>query len=133
MHADGPRPLGDLEHAVMTVLWDEAPRSVRDVLAAIRRRPPLAYTTVMTVLERLHAKGLVERVREGKAFHYRPVLTRDQWLGNNAAQALRSGSIQPLSTGVLMAFLDCAEQADPQVVERLEDLIATRRGKERKS
>ncbi|MEW5851132.1 MAG: BlaI/MecI/CopY family transcriptional regulator [Myxococcota bacterium] len=124
-----PRLLGDLETEVMTVLWSYGPLSVRDVHAAIRRKPALAYTTVLTVLDRLHAKGLVERVKDGKAFVYCARLTREEWMGGSAAHMLTSGK-EPPSTGVLLAFLDSAEKVDPQLVERLSELIAQRKGRD---
>jgi predicted transcriptional regulator len=76
--------LGELEAAVMDVLW-RVPESmkVRDVLARLDR--PLAYTTVMTVLDNLHRKQWVERELHGKAYLYRPTMTREE----AAARALR--------------------------------------------
>lgn len=123
-----PKPLGELEAAIMTVLWAESPLVVRDVHARLRRRPALAYTTVMTVLDRLHAKGLVARVKEGKAFVYRPRISQEMWMGQHAASALRHGNAPP-SNGVLMAFLDSAEKADPELVERLSRMLAARKGR----
>lgn len=123
------RPLGELEAAVLSVLWaSSAPLSVREVLAGVRRRPPLAYTTVLTVLDRLHDKGLVEREKEGKAFLYRPRVTREAWLGEQAARALTAaGATSAPSDAVLMAFLDSAERADPALLDQLSALIEARR------
>jgi predicted transcriptional regulator len=76
--------LGELEAAVMDVLWRVAePLKVRDVLDRLDR--PLAYTTVMTVLDNLHRKRWVERELHGKAYLYRPTMTREE----AAARALR--------------------------------------------
>ncbi|MGJ9414003.1 BlaI/MecI/CopY family transcriptional regulator [Aeromicrobium sp. CF4.19] len=69
--------LGDLERAVMNVLWEaHAPLSVRNVLDALAGE--LAYTTVMTVLDRLGGKEMVVRERDGRAFRYLPAQTREQ-------------------------------------------------------
>lgn len=69
--------LGDLERAVMNVLWDaDGALSVREVLDALPDE--LAYTTVMTVLDRLGAKDMVERERDGRAFRYLPARSRDE-------------------------------------------------------
>lgn len=80
--SENRRPRGELEALVMDTLWaDDAewltPRDVHDVIA---RNHPLAYTTVMTTLSRLWRKGIVDRRREGRAFAYRPVATRDEWV-----------------------------------------------------
>src|SRR5579875_2648169 len=73
----GAHGLGELEAEIMTVMWDnEHPATVRDVLAALER--DAAYTTVMTVMDNLHRKGLLTRERFGKAFHYRPVWSREE-------------------------------------------------------
>ncbi|BBG05576.1 MULTISPECIES: BlaI/MecI/CopY family transcriptional regulator [Pseudonocardia] len=78
--------LGELEAAVMDVLWDgAAPCRVRDVRARLAPGRPLAYTTVMTVLDNLHRKGWVQRELDGRAYLYRPAATREE----ETAQALR--------------------------------------------
>jgi predicted transcriptional regulator len=121
------KPLGELEAAVLSALWGSgSPLSVRDVLARMKRRPALAYTTVLTVLDRLHDKGLVTREKQGKAFLYCPAVSREVWLGEQAARALTATSGPP-SSAVLVAFLDSAEQTDPMLVERLSALIEARR------
>lgn len=69
--------LGELERSVMNVLWDaSAPLTVREVLDGLDARD-LAYTTIMTVLDRLGTKDMVSRERDGRAFRYSPSLTRD--------------------------------------------------------
>lgn len=118
--------VGDLERAVLDALWGSAqPLSVRDVLAQIRRRSALAYTTVLTVLDRLHQKGLVNRRKRGRAFLYLPALTKAEWLGQRAARVLASDNSE--SAAVMAAFLDSAERTDPEIVKQLTELIAARR------
>lgn len=78
--------LGELEAAVMGVLWQaDEPMKVRAVLDRLDTGRQLAYTTVMTVLDNLHRKEWVEREREGRAYYYRPSLSREE----AAAQSLR--------------------------------------------
>ena len=73
------RRLGQLEAAVMQRLWESArPVSVREVLEDVSRERRLAYTTVMTVLDNLHSKGLVQREKQGKAYVYSPVSSREE-------------------------------------------------------
>lgn len=66
--------LGELEQVVMAVLWrSRVPLQVRDVQEALREQDrDLAYTTVMTVMDRLAKKGALERQLEGRAWQYRP-------------------------------------------------------------
>jgi predicted transcriptional regulator len=78
--------LGDLESAVMTVLWQTPdPVKVREVLDNLDTGKKLAYTTVMTVLDNLHRKGWVQRELDGKAYRYEPAVSREE----AAARALR--------------------------------------------
>ncbi|WP_225076888.1 MULTISPECIES: BlaI/MecI/CopY family transcriptional regulator [unclassified Streptomyces] len=94
-----PRPLGELEDAVMTRVWKwNRPVTVREVLEDLQRERSIAYTTVMTVLDNLHHKGWVRREAEGRAYRYEAVSTRaayaaalmnDAWSqSDNAAAAL---------------------------------------------
>jgi len=80
--------LGDLERAVMDALWDRAqPATVREVADALAARK-LAYTTVMTVLDRLTAKGFVTRERVGRAWSYRPAASREAYIAQLMLDAL---------------------------------------------
>jgi predicted transcriptional regulator len=78
--------LGELQAAVMNVLWDAAePLKVREVLDRLDTGKPLAYTTVMTVLDNLHRKRWTRREMDGQAYRYRPAVSRAE----AAARALR--------------------------------------------
>lgn len=106
--------LGDLEEAAMRVLWDAgAPMTVREVHLQLCTQRRLAYTTVMTVLDRLAKKDLLDRDRDGRAWRYRPASSRKEV----AADMLRSalGHLPPEEqTAALLQFLDDAprEQID---------------------
>lgn len=68
--------LGPLEQRVLDALWARGVNSrVRDLHASF---PEIAYTTLMTTLDRLHRKGVVDRVVDGRAFAYRARLTRTE-------------------------------------------------------
>jgi predicted transcriptional regulator len=80
--------LGELERAVMDVLWDRrTPLTVREVAESLHDRE-LAYTTVMTVLDRLAGKGMVERERAGRAWSYRPAASREAYIAQLMLDAL---------------------------------------------
>ena len=83
-----PVRVGELEGAVMAVLWD-APdgATARDVLVALPG-PELAITTVLTVLDRLSRKGMVRRDREGRAHRYFAAQSRVDFLSALMADAL---------------------------------------------
>lgn len=104
--------------------------SVREVQARIRRRPALAYTTVLTVLDRLHDKGFVQREKDGRAFRYRPRQSEAEWLGSRAAQVLASEA--GTDRAVLAAFVASAERTDPALLDELSELIEAHRSRERR-
>src|ERR1022692_978403 len=71
------QPLGPLEVTVMEILWARGESNVRDVVDRLGR--PLAYTTVMTTLDRLYKKGLLARRKSDRAFIYSPTLNHEEW------------------------------------------------------
>lgn len=80
--------LGQLEREVMNCLWDaHGPQTVRDVLDTLPDRA-LAYTTVMTVLDRLERKDMVGREKDGRAFRYSPIRARDELTASLMREAL---------------------------------------------
>ena len=84
---DPPPALHELESEVMEQLWGGGEATVRDVMQTInkRRRTDRAYTTFMTVMARLHKKGLLARRRDGKTDYYAPVYDREQYMALRAA------------------------------------------------
>jgi predicted transcriptional regulator len=79
--------LTPLELEIMQVLWETGPANVLTVQAALKAGPPLAYTTVQTMLNVLHRKGKVKRRLEGRAFAYAPVVSREK-AANHAVREL---------------------------------------------
>ena len=110
--------LGPLEREVMRALWAaKEPLSVRAVLERLndRRRPPLAYTTVMTVLSRLTEKEIVRRQRAGRGYVYEAALP------NEAAIAVRE-TMRDFGDAAVAHFVDEA-RADPRLRRRLQRLL----------
>lgn len=128
--ADAGRVLGSLEERVMDVLWSESPLAVRDV--GTRLGAELAYTTVMTTLDRLYKKGLLARDKDGTAFVYRPALSRADY-HRRVVDATVAGLLERSPESVLAGFVDAAARVDDANLERLERLIAAaRRGHAKK-
>ena len=116
---------GSLELRVLEALWArEGESTVRDVLEAF---PNAAYTTVMTTMERLHRKGVLERRKDGRAFSYKSVKSRDEMergLVTNALEPLlRSGSAQP----ILSCLVDEVSRHDERLLDELERLVREKR------
>lgn len=81
-----PPTLHELESVVMEELWKAGESSVRAVMESLNRRAanPRAYTTYMTIMARLHKKGLLGRRREGKTDYYAPAYTREGYMALRA-------------------------------------------------
>ncbi|WP_314820212.1 BlaI/MecI/CopY family transcriptional regulator [Arachnia propionica] len=81
---------GELERQVMVLLWRAGePLTVADVQGLLIRDRDLAYTTVMTVLDRLAKKGLARRERRGRAWYYEPADPQSVVLAREMAGLLR--------------------------------------------
>jgi predicted transcriptional regulator len=118
--------LGPLEIRVLESLWRrEGEVSVREMQDDF---PGAAYTTLMTTLDRLFKKGLLERHKDGTAFVYRPAMSHDDYRRRIVESAV--GGLMRRSTdsnSVLAAFVDAAADVDDANLRRLEELIAERR------
>ena len=83
------RQLGELEAVIMDRLWEWGrPALVREVVEDLRPSRPLAYTTVMTVMENLHRKGWLRRERDGRAWRYEPAGSRSGYTAALMSDAL---------------------------------------------
>ncbi len=112
--------VGELEQAVMAVLWESPGGATgREVLEALPG-PELAITTVLTVLDRLQRKGLVAREREGRAHRYAATHSRADFLSGLMADALNSSDDRG---AVLARFVGSMDSGDTDV---LRDLLRNR-------
>lgn len=119
------RVLGALEEQLMELLWtDGETLAVRDVVARLGGR--LAYTTVMTTLDRLHKKGLLAREKQGNAFHYWPALSRDEYHRRIVEETV-ARLIKRSAGPVVNAFVDVAVGLDSRNLARLESALAKHR------
>lgn len=82
--------LGELENAVMDILWTRGEATVREVLDELNRTRSLAYTTALTVMSRLVDKGLLLQNKTGRAHLYRPAMSREAYVAESAGQIIRS-------------------------------------------
>jgi predicted transcriptional regulator len=118
--------LGSLETEVMDRIWVRGEISVRDLHEEFAGR--LAYTTVMTTLDRLYKKGLLQRRKQGKAFFYVPACTeqeyQEQLTGHLFGMALRENKN---SDAVLSCFVETISENDREMLDRLEELVKAKR------
>lgn len=103
----GLRRLGDLELAVLEHLWDsDRPQTVRQVHDGLRTQRRLAYTTVMTVLQRLSAKDLVLQIRDDRAYQYAPAQSQDELIADLMVDVLDQFTGRGVHHSTLLIFLE---------------------------
>ena len=113
------REFGDLEMAIMDVMWDGDGRYVvREVRERLRYGRPIAYTTVMTVMNILHRKGVLHRDKLGRAWQYWPVEAREDHDARLMAEALRAGGDEDVT---MRRFL---ERVNDEEMESLRSALA---------
>jgi BlaI family transcriptional regulator, penicillinase repressor len=120
--------LGPLELKVLEVLWGrKRPSTVRHVQPSF---PELAYTTLMTTLDRLYRKGVLRRLRLGRAFGYLPRCSRSELFGR-----MVSGRVTELlaccsdSTVLLSTLVAAVGDADAELLDELEALVRAERAR----
>ena len=119
--------LGELERRAMEVAWQRHELSVRDLYHELKQR--WAYTTLMTTLDRLHKKGILDRRKEGRAFLYSPRISRKQLEQGIAGDLIDSllarsaGEPAPL----LSCFVEVVSEKDRSLLDELERLVREKR------
>ena len=118
--------LGKLESELMERIWKRNEASVRDLHQELG--PRLAYTTVMTTLDRLFKKGLLDRHPLGRAFVYTPTVTKQEYDRHLTEHLLgiavdEAGSRQ----AVMSCFVDYVSESDQKLLDDLENLIKQKR------
>lgn len=118
---------GPLELRVLDALWHRATAAcVRDLQPAFRA---VAYTTLMTTLDRLYRKGYLLREKSGRAFYYRPRVSREglhSQLAGSALATLLPGDTSAVRP-ILSMFVDAVGDRDRALLDELETLIRSRR------
>ena len=119
--------LGHLETDVMEIVWRGSDVVVKDVQALLAR--PVAYTTVMTTLDRLYKKGYVRRRREGRAFVYSATLAKHELEVNVTNGLLKDLIAGGSATPVLSNLVDAVADGANGLLDELERLIRDKRQK----
>lgn len=113
--------ISDAEHAVMEVLWDEAPLGASEIAERVRPDRGWSIRTVKTLLSRLLAKGALVHEEEGRRYLYRPTLSRDDFVARESTKLLDrmfGGRVTPL-----VAHLAERDQLSPKDIEEIEALL----------
>jgi BlaI family penicillinase repressor len=123
-----PSSLGENELDLLKMLWEHGPGTVREVQAFSRRKGRRwAYTTVLTMLQRLEAKGFVTSDKSGVAHVFRPMVTRDKLLRRrlkDLANELCEGTATPLVLALVQE-----QRFTPEEISRFRQLLDGLEGK----
>ncbi len=111
--------LGPLETVVMDRIWKRRKATVRDIVDDLAPSRSLAYTTVMTIMTRLHAKGLLARDRDGKTYVYRAAFSRDEHRARLSRDLVRGlvnefGDVALAQFAEVLSSVDAAHRASLQ-------------------
>jgi predicted transcriptional regulator len=118
--------LGTLERKTLDAVWRLGRARVSDVRSALEQRA--AYTTVMTVLDRLYKKGVLDRQREGRAYVYSAVASPDQIQSSVAMSLLRRLlGTREKAAPVLSNLVDTVGERDRRLLDELDRLIREKR------
>jgi predicted transcriptional regulator len=118
--------LGPLEERLLESLWERGNATVRELVDDACR--DLAYTTVMTTLDRLFKKKLLLREAEGRAFRYTPRLTREELHQEVAGEAFRQLlEASPASSLPLSYLVEIVTERDAQLLDDLRQLVEAKR------
>jgi predicted transcriptional regulator len=119
-----PPRLHELESEVMEEIWSVGDVNVRAVMDALNERAekPRAYTTYMTIMARLHRKGVLDRRRDGNTDVYSPVLDRDEYM-TARARAEVEGLVAEYGDVALTHFAQQVAQLDPERRRALQRLV----------
>jgi|ERR1051325_529260 predicted transcriptional regulator len=121
------RALGQLERDVLTELWRRGEMSVREVHLAFDKR--MAYTTLMTTLDRLHKKGLLNRRKERRAFFYSPSVSQTEF-EQGIREDLVDGLLGRNAEGVepiLSCIVEKVSERDRALLDQLDRLVKVKK------
>ena len=122
--------LGDLQHAIMRVLWAEGEATVARVQEALEEERDRALTTIATMLTKMEKKGVVAHKSVGRQFVYR-ALVEEKSVHRSMVQELTQRLFRG-DFGALVSHLLTEQEIDKKEVARLKTLIAEKGGKEKR-
>lgn len=101
--------LGTLEEEIMQVLWKEEHASVRLIFDKLKKKRDIAYTTVMTIMSRLHTKGILQRqLHENGSYIYTPAQSKEKFLDKISEQVIKN-LIKNCGEVAVARFIDIVE------------------------
>lgn len=120
-----PRPT-DSELAILRVLWDRGPSTVREIREVLEKSRPTGYTTVLKLLQIMASKGLVERDESDRSHIYRPTFSAAQ-TQKQLVRDLLNRAFSGSASKLVMRALE-AKRASPEELREIQDLLKRMEG-----
>ena len=119
------RGFGDLEAVIMRRVWDhDGPVTVRELYEELQRERAIAYTTVMSTMDNLHRKGWLARERDGKAYRYTAVASREEYSARLMGEAMAEAGD---TEAVLSHFVAAMDGGQAEALRVVLDRLAGKR------
>ena len=103
------KTISQLEQQVMDIIWEQKECSVRDVLNTLKKNRDIAYTTVATLFNRLEAKGLIKKHEQGKAYVYKPIVSKKLY-SKNLVQSFIKTFVSSFGDTAIASFAESIEE-----------------------
>ncbi|MCK2018138.1 BlaI/MecI/CopY family transcriptional regulator [Peribacillus frigoritolerans] len=116
------RFFGPLEANIMEYLWDKDEQSIKAVQQSLELDKPINFNTVMTVMNRLVEKGILEKRSEGRLSLFRPVQSKEEFF-EEQSKKLTENLLDEFGGAVISHMLDAMKDADQSLIEKLEQKI----------
>lgn len=113
---------GELEAEIMEILWDRGPLKGKDIFEATKDKRKIAYTTVLTVLDRLSRKGFVKKKKKFRSTIFIPTIAKKDFQSIVAQKLVRS-AINISNDFAISAFLDIFSEMKSEELEKLSKFI----------
>ncbi len=120
------RIFGNLEREVMEIVWNSEYVKVRCIYEKIRHKRKIAYTTVMTIMDRLFEKGILKRKKEGKTFFYSASYSKEVFLEKTSKNII-DGLIRDFGEVAIVQFANTIDLVDQKKLKMLKQKIKSKK------
>ncbi|QCR33693.1 BlaI/MecI/CopY family transcriptional regulator [Lysinibacillus sp. SGAir0095] len=113
------RFFGPLEAKIMDILWYQEEMTIKEVQTLLEKEKPTNFNTVMTVMNRLVEKGILQKKPVGRSSYYKPIQSREEFI-NNQSKEMTHELMDEFGSVVVSHMLDALEDVDDELVKKLE-------------
>lgn len=116
------RFFGPLEAKIMETLWNGNEMSIKEVQQTIEKEKAINFNTVMTVMNRLVEKSVLQKRHEGRTSYYKPIKTKEEFI-DEQSKKLTENLLDEFGGVVVNHMLDTLHEVDQSLIEKLEQKL----------